>query len=138
MQAEYRTARRTRVTKTLWPPQAGTMKLLRQYGDSLLCVRYRHDLSGLRRLTTVELVIAEAVVVGRQAHGRLYAVHIPAREDTLHEQARRSGARWDAQTRLWVMDGALVKALGLQDHAHPLGKTPEHGPGKNPGKNTGK
>ena len=138
MQAANRSARRTRVTKTLWPPQAGTMKLSRQYGESLLCVRYRHDASGLRRLTTVELVIGEAGVIGKRAHGRLYAVQIPQAEKSLHKLAQDRGAIWDPHARQWVMNGAQVKALGLEDHARPLGQTPGHTLGQTPGKGLGK
>jgi hypothetical protein len=134
MQAANRSARRTRVTKTLWPPQAGTMKLSRQYGESLLCVRYRHDTSGLRRFTTVELVIGEAAVLGKQAHCRLYGVQIPQTEEGLRQQAHRHGASWDPHTAQWVMNGAQVKALGLEDHARPLGKMMGNPPDKTPGR----
>jgi len=43
----------------LRPGQRGT-KLLREYGDRLVCVRYRYDEQNARRLKTVELVV-EAV-----------------------------------------------------------------------------
>lgn len=61
-----RRARGTHVVKTLWPPQAGTIKLSRRYGPALLCVRYRHDEAGLRRYTTVELIVDEAPVKGNR------------------------------------------------------------------------
>lgn len=124
MQAANRSARKTRVTKTLWPPQPGTIKLAQQYGESLLCVRYRHDASGLRRITTVELVVGEAAVIGHRAHSRLYAVHIAQTDEGMRQQAQGRGASWDPQSRQWIMNGALVKALGLEHHARPLGRMP--------------
>lgn len=57
--------RNTRVTKTLWPQQPGTLKLLQRYGPALLCVRYRHDASHQRRYTTVEIVVDEAALPPR-------------------------------------------------------------------------
>ncbi len=44
---------------TLPPGRNGTKKLLRQYGDRLLRVRYRYDSETRRRLTTVELIVDE-------------------------------------------------------------------------------
>lgn len=46
-----------RALRTLRPGQPGTKKLLRQFGSSLLCVRYRYDDLTRRRYTTVELVV---------------------------------------------------------------------------------
>ena len=46
-----------RTLRTLRPGQKGTMKLLRQHGPSLLCVRYRYDDETREHLKTVELVV---------------------------------------------------------------------------------
>ena len=47
------------VRTTLAPGQNGTKRLLRQYGDQLVCVRYRYDKLRGKRLKTVELIIDE-------------------------------------------------------------------------------
>jgi len=39
--------------------QRGTKKLVKEYGDRRLCVRYRYDEARARRLKTVELVVEE-------------------------------------------------------------------------------
>ncbi|GBD97048.1 hypothetical protein BMS3Abin06_01944 [bacterium BMS3Abin06] len=44
---------------TLLPGQSGTKKLLRQYGDQLICVRYCYDDYHKKRYKTVELIIEE-------------------------------------------------------------------------------
>jgi len=49
----------SRVRLHLKPGQKGTKQLLAQYGDRLLCVRYRYDAQLKKRFKTVELVIAE-------------------------------------------------------------------------------
>jgi hypothetical protein len=43
----------------LKPGQKGTKRLLEQYGDRLICVRYRYDAQQPRRFKTVELVVDE-------------------------------------------------------------------------------
>ena len=52
----------TRVTKTLWPPAAGTAQISGRYAQDLVCVRYRQDANGLWRFTTAEIIIAEGPV----------------------------------------------------------------------------
>jgi len=43
----------------LKPGRKGTKQLLAQYGDRLVCVRYRHDTQQKKRFKTVELIVAE-------------------------------------------------------------------------------
>src|SRR5437899_9492372 len=49
----------SRVRLHLKPGQKGTKQLLAQYGDRLICVRYRYDAQRKKRLKTVELLVAE-------------------------------------------------------------------------------
>lgn len=41
------------------PGQKGTKRLVAEYGDALLCVRYRYDKCRGVRLKTVEIIIEE-------------------------------------------------------------------------------
>jgi hypothetical protein len=41
----------------LKPGQKGTKALVEQYGDALVCVRYRYDEASRTRIKTVELII---------------------------------------------------------------------------------
>ena len=50
-------AMRTRLH--LKPGQKGTKQLLAQYGDTLVCVRYRYDEQRKKRFKTVELIVAQ-------------------------------------------------------------------------------
>ena len=43
--------------RALLPGQPGTKKLTDQYGDVLVCVRYRYDSLHHQRMTTVEIII---------------------------------------------------------------------------------
>lgn len=49
----------SRVRLHLKPGQKGTKQLLTQYGDRLMCVRYRHDAQRKKRFKTVEIIVAE-------------------------------------------------------------------------------
>lgn len=44
---------------TLRPGARGTIKLVQQYGDQLICVRYRYNLDTRTRIKTIELIIDE-------------------------------------------------------------------------------
>lgn len=48
------------VVKKLPPGAPGTKRYTAQYGERLVCVRYRHDKSARRRVTTIELIVDEA------------------------------------------------------------------------------
>lgn len=55
------------VAKTMQIDTPGAIKLTRQYGDALLCVRYRLSPDGKERITTIELEL-ERVTVQRKAN----------------------------------------------------------------------
>ncbi len=45
--------------KKINPGKKGTKKLIEEYGDKLVCVRYRHDPKNNRKLKTIEIIIDE-------------------------------------------------------------------------------
>lgn len=104
-----------RVIKTMWPAQAGAVKLTRRYGDALVCVRYRHDPDGQTRYTTVELVVEAAPIQRRPTDRTIVCVQIKFTESKLRENARQQGANWDAKARLWRMPMGAARKLGIVD-----------------------
>lgn len=105
--------RHTRVVKTLWPRQAGTLKLLRKFGTDLVCVRYRHDPTGLHRLTTVEIVVDQSPVASHRSDRQVFGVRIGLLEHDLRARAKAHGAKWDDAAKLWRMRGKGIKLLNL-------------------------
>ena len=101
-----------RVTKTLQPGELGTVRLVRAYGDQLVCVRYRTSGSGEERLTTVELVI-DRTVIRKRGH-QVVAFKIRDRETRLRREALKLGAWFDAATGLWNLARHDVLHLGLR------------------------
>lgn len=104
-----------RVTKTLRPPQHGTLKLLRRYGDALLYVRYREDGHGRRRCTTIEIVIDEGPVQRRLSDRSIVYFAMSRADEAFRHRAWRMGARWSAAHRAWRMSYRAAKALGIAD-----------------------
>ncbi len=103
----------TRVTRSLRPGQAGTLKLCRHYGDALVCVRYREDAKGVTRYTTVELVVDEAPVQRRMSGRTVVHVNIGFGDLTVRTQAQAMGAKWDIDRKIWKMTLRTARALGL-------------------------
>lgn len=106
---------RTRVVRAIRPGTAGTIKLLRRFGDALHLVRYRYDATGLYRYTTVELLVDCAPVTRGRSLEALFAVRIGFNEPALRAAARHHGGRWDARARRWILCGRAVQALSLVD-----------------------
>ena len=107
----------TRVTKTLWPPAAGTAQISGRYAQDLVCVRYRQDANGLWRFTTAEIIIAEGPVNSKAVEKRLFTVQIDYHEAHLRALLKMHGSRWDPDYRWWLTNGATVRKLRLERRA---------------------
>lgn len=106
-------ARLARVSKRLLPGQNGTKRPQSEYGNALVCVRYRQD--GQKRYTTIELVIDEQELPPRATRLQdIVAVAICYQERELRAEAKKSGAHWDAERRAWLMPRSTAKALGIE------------------------
>lgn len=101
---------------TLRPGKRGTIKWMNQYGDRLVCVRYRYDSDGRRRLTTVELIVAEAPWDGRPKANDDRHVDIKVRYDEtgLRQRVKHAGGVWRPDRRVWTLPFKEVRLLGLE------------------------
>jgi hypothetical protein len=103
------------VVRTLWPGSAGTLAAGQHYGAALVCLRYRQDASGIIRHKTVELVVESRPVRIRVRDDRLYGVQVWWGEDALARRVKAAGGRWSKDDKLWLVDGAAIKAMRLQN-----------------------
>ncbi|MBI3246582.1 MAG: hypothetical protein HYZ50_08760 [Deltaproteobacteria bacterium] len=107
-----------RVRSTLRPHQRGAKQLLAQYGNRLVCVRYRYDELNKKRYKTVELIVEEKAwtpqTARRQANS-LVSVRVTAAEVALRQQIKRAGGKWNPHRRVWEVRYDQVLALGLAD-----------------------
>ena len=101
---DYRTIL-PRVRKTLVAGRKGTQRLTEQFGDRLLCVRHRYDPERSVRLTTVEIIVAQAEwdPYGGVNPSRGVGVRVGYGETELRERIKAAGARWDPSAKLWKM-----------------------------------
>jgi hypothetical protein len=109
--------RNCRVAKTMWPPRAGTVQFLDLHGPQLVCVRYRHDANGLRRYTTIELLVDAAWIKSQKARKQVFDVPIAYEEEELRALAKQLGAKWAPERRMWELSGRAVQRLDLAHRA---------------------
>ena len=101
----------------LKPEQKGTKKLLAQYGDRLVCVRYRYDAQRKKRFKTVELIVAEREwepPPPRFAADAIVEVRVSFAEVELREQVKQAGGRWNCSRKVWELRYERVVALKLE------------------------
>jgi len=77
----------------LKPGQKGTRKLLEQYGNRLLCVRYRYDEKRQVRMKTVEIIVDERPGTQhlRYREQDIVAVMVPYAEKAIRERLKAAG-----------------------------------------------
>lgn len=101
-----------RVIKKLAPGDRGAKALASEYGEALICVRHRQDASGTKRLTTVELVVAEKEIIRRP--GSTVDVVLHPGEKVLQAKLKAVGARWYKKEGVWTLRRSTAVALGLK------------------------
>lgn len=102
----------------LRPGQRGTKRLVEEYGDRLVCVRYRYDEVLERRFKTIELIVEEIVwkpkVKPFQADA-LVDVRVEWGEKELASRVKRAGGRWNRRKRAWEIRYDRAVELGLEE-----------------------
>lgn len=101
--------------KHLKPGQKGSKRLVEQYGDALLCIRYRYDEKRGVHLKTVEIVVEEKTA--NPIHFKdsdIVSVSVGFEEMELRERLRSLRARWDTQAKLWFVPYRLIRGTDLE------------------------
>lgn len=104
------------VKATLAPGQNGTKKLLKQYGDQLVCVRYRYDKARQKRIKTIALIVDEqdwipGVTIPMD---RRVALEIGYGEAELRETIKGAGGYWNPEKKAWILSYGKVLQMGLE------------------------
>lgn len=100
---------RTRLTLT--PGQNGTRRLVAEYGERLVCVRYRYDEKTQKRFKTVELVIEESEWI---PPGGIFMIRVHYDELDLRARVKAAGGVWEPALKLWKVDRDTVRRLSLR------------------------
>jgi hypothetical protein len=98
----------------LKPGQNGTKHLAAEYGDRLVCVRYRYDAVRKKRIKTVELVVAEADWQPCFAPDEIVALRVAFTDVTTRARVKRAGGAWDPERKVWSLRYDRVVSLGLR------------------------
>lgn len=101
----------------LKPGQKGTKKLVAQYGDALICVRYRYDVGTRRQVKTVEIIVSESAWTpppAKYPDSALVPLRIGVTEKSLQEQARAVGGRWDHKQQLWFVRYGCIAGTKME------------------------
>ncbi len=103
---------------TLHPDQDGAKQLREQYGERLVCVRYRYDGTTKERWKTVELIIAKRAwepPPPRWPAATLVALHVAAQERELRQRVKSAGGKWNPQEVVWELSYGQVVVLGMTE-----------------------
>jgi len=107
---------RTRLT--LLPGNRGAKQLHEQYGEQLMCVRYRYDEQRQKRLKTVELIVGETdwlPPASQRQRNSVVSLRVAASEREIREQVKRPGGVWKTERRVWELRYGQVIKLGLEE-----------------------
>jgi hypothetical protein len=102
-----------RVRLNLRPGQRGTRRLVAEYGERLVCVRYRYDLRARRRYKTLELIVNERAWEPPASLPVL--VRINWDEAALRATVREAGGTWIYRRKLWRLRYDAALRLGLEE-----------------------
>jgi len=106
-----------RTSTTVRPGHRGAKKFLAQYGDRLVCVRYRSDEQKRKRLKTVELIVEEWPWKPRPRRrtDERVLVKVVFSERALRQQIKEAGGLWNPSKQAWELRYERVIALGLKE-----------------------
>jgi hypothetical protein len=100
------------ITKTIQPGEMGSKHLHQQYGEQLVCVRYRADRFLRKRFTTVEIIVDEKPYISHKPSIKVW-IKINFDEVELRQQVKAAGAKWLLEEKLWEMDYETAKTMRL-------------------------
>ena len=103
----------------LKPGQKGTKKLVSEYGEALVCVRYRYDEASSTRFKTVELIVEKKPwrpLARKFNDNDLVPVKIEFTEKDLMDIARTAKGRWNPDVKLWFIRYGKIKGTELEKH----------------------
>ena len=96
------------------PGQKGTKKLVAQYGDKLVCIRYRYDPRKKKRYKTIELIIEEVDWTPQLKPQTMVWVKVEWGEVEVARQIKQAGGIWNKQRKVWELHYDQVIKLDLE------------------------
>jgi len=106
-----------RTDTTVQPGHRGAKRYLAQYGDRLVCVRYRSDDQQRKRFKTVELIVEEwpwTPPPPRRTDESVILVGVVFSERALRQQVKEAGGVWNPDKQAWQLRYDRAIALGIE------------------------
>lgn len=103
----------------LKPGQRGTKRLLKQYGEALVCVRFRYDARLRQRLKTVELIVEKCAWTPPRLDfppDTLVPLYIEIRDLEKRAQVKAAGGKWHPDEGLWYVRFGNIAGTVLERH----------------------
>ncbi|MBE0617196.1 MAG: hypothetical protein IH608_04630, partial [Proteobacteria bacterium] len=88
-----------KTTDTLRLGEPGTKRLLAEFGERLVCVRYRCDAEGRKRYKTAEIIVAEADWSPPPGPDDPVHDRVAFAEEELRARVKAAGGRWRPETK---------------------------------------
>ena len=107
-----------KIKRIVKPGHPGTKKLVEKYGDNLVCVRYRYDVTKKRKLKTIELIIEDKPWQPNREKiplNKLMNIRILTNEYHLRIKVKAAGGTWDHKKQVWRLPYKQVLELGLSN-----------------------
>lgn len=111
---------RTRLTRQ--PGQPGTKQLVAEYGAKLVCVRYRYDEAGGRRLKTVEIIVEDTPYTATTLKYKpqsIVGIRVGYEEEDVKRLVKAAGGKWNPAKRVWELRYDKVVVLELAQRIVP-------------------
>lgn len=93
----------------------GTKKITEQYGEDLVCVRYRYDAESKIKYKTIEIIIDRGVWIHKKRQEKIVAIRTSFDEVEIRNRIKSAGGKWDYFNKVWRIKYGKVKELGLED-----------------------
>ena len=90
---------------------------MEQYGDALVCVRYRYDEITQKQYKTVEIIVSESEWTpppAKYTDGTIVPLKISINETALLEQVRAVGGRWNKEQQVWLVPFGCIAGTKLE------------------------
>ncbi len=103
---------------TVQPGHRGAKKFLAQYGDRLVCVRYRSDEQRRTRFKTVELIVEEwpwPPPPPRRTADSVVLAKVGFAERVLRQHVKGAGGVWHPDQQAWALRYERAITLGLRE-----------------------
>jgi hypothetical protein len=88
---------------------------MEQFGDRLVCVRYRYDQHAKKRYKTVELIIETADWNPAPPPDTLMALRVGLHETDIQRHIKAADGVWNRPRQVWELRYDQTVALGLTD-----------------------